>query len=102
MPIGERAKQFAPFLALRGLPEELAEKERIVQPRKIPSSDMAEHLDRMLQMLRPGHMVTVVYYRGGEYRQKTGMVARMDRRLHILQLVEEEICFEDLFEIRLL
>jgi hypothetical protein len=101
MPVSERAKQFAPFSALRGLPQELAEKERVIQPRKIPSADMAEQLDRMLQTLRPGHMVTVVYYCGDGYRHKTGMVARVDCRLRILQVVEEEISFDDLFEIRL-
>ena len=69
MTVADRAKQFAPFSALRGLPEELAQKERIYQPRKILSSDMAEQLDRMLQTVHPGHMVTVVYYQQGRYRQ---------------------------------
>jgi len=101
MPLSERAKQFAPFSALRGLPQQLAEKEQVIQPRKIPSADMAEQLNRMLQTLRPGHMVTVVYYCGGCYRKKMGMVARIDCRLRILQVVEEEIPFDDLFEIRL-
>ena len=101
MTVADRAKQFAPFSALRGLPEELARKERVFQPRKILSSDMAEQLDRMLQTVLPGHMVTVVYYRQGQYRQKTGMVARVDRRLRLMQVVEEEIPFDDLFEIRL-
>ncbi len=101
MPVSERAKQFAPFSALRGLPEELAEKERVVQPRKIPSPDMAEQLDRMLQILRPGHMITVVYYHEGRYLQMTGMTAKVDCRLRILQVVQEEISFDDLFEIRL-
>ena len=55
----------------------------------------------MLQTVLPGHMVTVVYYRQGQYRQKTGMVARVDRRLRLMQVVEEEIPFDDLFEIRL-
>ena len=101
MTVADRAKQFAPFSALRGLPEELAQKEKVYQPRKVLSSDMAEQLDRMLQTVHPGHMVTVVYYRGGQYRQKTGMVARVDCRLRLLQVVEEEIPFDDLFEIRL-
>ena len=101
MTVADRAKLFAPFSALRGLPEELARKETVFQPRKILSSDMAEQLDRMLQTVLPGHMVTVVYYRQGQYRQKTGMVARVDRRLRLMQVVEEEIPFDDLFEIRL-
>lgn len=101
MPPSERAKQFAPFSALRGLPEELAEKEKVIQPRRIPSTDMAEQLDRMLQAIRPGHMVTVVYYRRGQYLQRMGMVARVDCRLRVLQVVEEVISFDDLFEIRL-
>lgn len=101
MTVADRAKQFAPFSALRGLPEELARKEKICLPRRILSPDMAEQLDRMLQSLHPGHMVTVVYYREGEYLKKTGMVAGVDRRLRLLQVVEEEIPFDDLFEIRM-
>ena len=101
MTVADRAKQFAPFSALRGLPEELARKEQICQPRKILSCDMAEQLNRMLQTVQPGHMVTVVYYNEGQYRQKKGMVARVDCRLRLLRVVEEEIPFDDLFEIRL-
>ena len=101
MPVSERAKQFAPFSALRGLPEELARKEHTAVPRRIPSPDMAEQLDRMLQTVRPGHMVTVVFYREGRYLRMTGMTARVDPAQRILQVVEEKIPFDDLFELRL-
>ena len=101
MPVSERAKQFAPFSALKGLPEELLQKERVRLPRRVLSSDMAEQLDLMLKILRPGHMVTAVYCRDGEYLQITGMVARVDTRQRMLQIVEETIPFDDLFEINL-
>ncbi len=102
MPPAERAKQFAPFAALRGLPACLAQQEQQPVARKILSADMAEQLDRTLQMLRPGHMVQVVYYSGGEYKQITGMVAAVESHLRLLQVVRQSIPFDDLFEIRLL
>lgn len=101
MPAQERAKQFAPFSALRGLPEELAQKERVPVPRRIPSPDMAEQLDRMLQTVRPGHMVRAVYYRDGGYLQMTGMTAGVDPDRRVLRVVGEEIPFDDLFELQL-
>ena len=42
MPIEERAKQFMPFAALRGLPDALAAKEKVLVPRIELSPEMAE------------------------------------------------------------
>ena len=39
MPASRRAKQFAPFDALKGLKEAIAEKERIPTPRRILAED---------------------------------------------------------------
>ena len=42
MPIDERAKQFMPFAALRGLPDALAAKEKILVPKMELSPEMEE------------------------------------------------------------
>ena len=44
----DRAKQFMPFAALKGYPEALRKKERIVVPRIEMTEDYAEQLDRKL------------------------------------------------------
>ena len=63
----QRAKQFAPFSALKGLEEALAEKEREYEPQAELSDDAAEELDRCLRELQKGTAVTVKYYRDGGY-----------------------------------
>ena len=48
MSIENRAKQFMPFAALKGLPDALAAKEKIVVEKIELSSDMEEELDRKI------------------------------------------------------
>ena len=60
MPRQDRAKQFMPFAALKGLPEAIAKKERITV-RKIELSEcMAEELNRKFLLLERGKMVLFV------------------------------------------
>ena len=95
----QRAKQFMPFAALKGLPEALAEKERIVVPRAELSEEMAAELDRKMHLLEKGKVATVVYFAKDEYLKKTGMVARVDVSARILQIVNEKIPFDDILDI---
>jgi len=99
MPIEERAKQFMPFAALRGLPDALAAKEKILVPKIELSPEMAEELDRQMHRLAKGKMATVVYFHKGEYIKITGLVARIDETSHVLQIVNTKIRFEDILQI---
>ena len=60
MPIADRAKQFVPFAALKGLPEALSAKERITVDKIELSPEMAEELDRKMHLLQkilqPAHL----------------------------------------------
>lgn len=58
----DRAKLFLPFDALKGFREALAEKERIVVPKTELSEDRKEELDRLLHQIKPGDIITVVYF----------------------------------------
>ena len=53
MPQADRAKQFMPFDAVRGLREALAEKERILVPKKELSEEKKEELDYLLKEIQP-------------------------------------------------
>ena len=67
MDRAERAKQFMPFDALKGLREALREKEKIIVP-KIELSDYAKSiLDRKLHQIEKNDMLTVVYFEKGQY-----------------------------------
>lgn len=99
MDIGERAKQFTPFAALKGLPEALAERERIVVPKIELTEDMASQLDRKMQQVEPGKRITVVYFQGYEYLKIAGMAARIDKNCGFLQIVDTRIRFSDILDI---
>ncbi len=99
MPIEERAKQFMPFAALRGLPDALAAKEKVLVPRIELSPEMAEELDRRMHLITKGKMTTVVYFNNGEYIKITGLAARIDETSRILQIVNTKIRFEDILQV---
>ncbi len=99
MPIADRAKQFMPFAALKGLPEALAAKEKITVPKIELSPEMAEELNRKMYGLRPGQMATIVHFSNGEYIKTSGMVSRIDKTSRILQIVNTKIAFDDILDI---
>lgn len=101
MPIEERAKQFMPFAALRGLPDALAAKEKVLVPKIELSPEMAEELDRQMHLIAKGKMATVVYFHNGEYIKITGLVARIDETSRILQIVNTRIPFADILQVEL-
>ena len=100
MDRAERAKQFMPFDALKGLREALREKEKIIVP-KIELSDYAKSiLDRKLHQVEKNDMLTVVYFEKGQYVKITGMVARMDVSARTLKIVNTKILFDDIYDIQ--
>ena len=101
MPISERAKQFAPFSALKGLPEALKKMEKIVVPKRELTEERLTELNRALNQIKRGMMVTAIYFSEGEYLQITGLVARHDIQNQKLQIVDTVIPFADLYEIKI-
>lgn len=101
MPIEERAKQFSPFAALKGLPDALAAKEKILVDKPVLSEDTAEELDRTMHLLKKGSIASVVYFHNGEYIKITGMVARIEETSRILQIVNTRIAFDDILDIEI-
>lgn len=101
MSVENRAKQFMPFAALRGLPEALSMKEKIVVDKIELTEDMAAELDWNMRGLETGMMVTVVYFSKDEYLKKTGIVSRIDATARLLQVVETKIAFDDLLKVEI-
>ncbi len=99
MSVQDRAKQFMPFAALKGLPEALAAKEKIVVPKIKMSPEMETELDHKMHLLKCGKIVTVIHFCQGEYLKTTGVVARIDAACRLLQIVETKIAFDDILDI---
>ena len=70
----DRARQFLPFDALKGLQEALREKEVELDERKELSEESIEELSNKLQMVERGNKVRLVYYHQRKYRQIEGTV----------------------------
>ena len=100
MPVSDRAKQFMPFSALKGLDEALRTKEKIVVPKVELSPEMAEELDYKMHLLEKGKVTTIIYFSSGEYVKVTGLVARIDETSRVIQIVNTKIRFDDIFDIR--
>lgn len=99
MSVQNRAKQFMPFAALAGYEDALAAKEKIIVPKIELSEDMALELDRKMQLLEKGKMVSVTYYKNGEYLKQTGLIAKINTTCRILQVVSTKIPFDDILDI---
>ena len=80
MDRSERAKQFAPFDALRGLREALERKEREHerQEKRMRTEEETEALERVLPLLSRGKKVEALFYEGGFYLQARGVVEDVD------------------------
>lgn len=92
----ERAKQFMPFAALRGLEDALAAREHITVTRNELPPDAADELNRKMNELQPGNISTIIYYSHNEYIKITGMVTKIDVTSRIIQIVNTKIKFDDI------
>ena len=79
MPVSDRAKQFMPFSALKGLDEALRAKEKIVVPKVEVSPEMAEELDYKMHLLEKGKVTTIICFSSGEYVKMTGLVGSIPK-----------------------
>lgn len=95
----ERAKQFMPFAALKGYPDALRKKEKIVVQKAELSEEYQTELDRKLRQVHKNDIITVVYFCKNEYLKLSGMVSRFDESARILKIVNTKISFEDLYDI---
>ena len=95
MPIKQRAKQFAMFDAMKGLTEAIAEKERLIYPKRELERDRIEELNESLSILCPGDEVTVEYYcqYGKQYKKLTGKIKKIDTFWKELQIDDSFVAF---------
>ena len=99
MSVADRAKQFAPFSALKGLDEALRQKERVFVEKPELSDEAAEEISRKLMELSVGMRVCAVYYSDGECVSVEGIVTRIDKTFKKLTVVKTEIPMDDIVNI---
>ena len=101
MSTADRAKQFAPFSALKGLDEALRHKERVFVEKPEFSDEAAEELSQKLAKICVGMRVSVVYYFEGECISIDGLVTGIDKTFKKLTVVKTEISLDDILDIKI-
>lgn len=96
----DRAKQFLPFDALRGFRESLLEVEKLVEGKKILTSDSEEELNKKFLTVDIGSRVLVKYYYQFEYIESYGIVKKIDTIYKNLYLDNSKISFDDILDIK--
>lgn len=105
MDIGHRAKQFAPFAALKGFEESVRKKEIIYESKKILSEDKRCEIDRKLRLITYGMKIRVTFFNEsqenpdkGQYNTVDGIVDFYDPSIY-LRIGDNEINIMDISEI---
>ena len=101
MPISERAKQFLPFDAVKGLREALKKKEMVSESRHEVSEELAMELNEKIQAIQKGSTVTVTYYYIDAYIQLTGTVIHFDPVFRTLEIDDIVIEIDDILDLDL-
>lgn len=107
MPLSVRAKIFAPFSALKGLEDALAQKEEIVVPPVELTEYGAQELDEKLCALSPGQTVSMIWrcgQPGGEIRflQTSGKIGKVDHSLQTVLIAGRVISMREIRKIEFL
>lgn len=98
----DRAKQFAPFDALRGLREALAKQEEAHerQEKRELSEEEQASIEQALVELTRGDDVEALCFEDGKYIKVVGTVVRVDTNFRYLQIGEGRIAFSNLCGLR--
>lgn len=99
MPVSERAKQFMPFAAVKGLDEALKRKEKEMMPKKELSEEKAAELNLIFSRLKKGSVITAIYYGTGEYIQITGKITMLDVVNRLMRIEDTVVSFDDIRDI---
>ncbi|WP_270437935.1 hypothetical protein [Blautia massiliensis (ex Durand et al. 2017)] len=105
MDVGRRAKQFAPFAALRGLDETIRQQEIIYEPKRDLSEEKKNELDMKLRILTYGMKIQATYFQKfwkdpsvGQYHTLSGTIEFFDPSVH-LRIDDTEIQIQDICDL---
>ena len=99
MPVSERAKQFIPFSALKGLNEALAQNEKRYDEMPWMSDEATEAIKKTLAKIRPRDSVILDFNRYGRNRHIEGTVQRYDTAVRAIEVDSVQIAFDEIFNI---
>ena len=86
----DRARQFLPFDALKGLQEEYRKKEIVFENKKELSEDSLSELEKEFNKIDIGSSVKIQYYKNRKYCSIVGLVTSIDYIKKRIQIDENE------------
>lgn len=99
----DRARQFMPFDALKGLQEALREKEKEIEDRKELSEECYSEIDRILRRIENGVEVSIQFYKEKKYVDICGVVTKINRIKQMLIINDyTNIYFDDIIKIEII
>ena len=100
----DRAKQFAPFEALGGLRQALAEKE--LEHERKEKHEVSEEATQIIQntllKIKKGDKAEILCYDNGYYITVEGQINKIDYVYRYVVIGEGKIFFDDMYEIKIL
>lgn len=101
-PRQQRASQFSPFAALRGLEELIEDKTVLRTPRRELLEDAALELCETIARLRTGDEARVTYYHIDRYITTNGRVEKLDEIYRNIRLDGRTISLDDILDIEII
>ena len=100
----DRAKQFVPFDALKGLQEELRirEERRTRVKKKTLSEDQIAKISRVLGRVEQGSNVASCLYSKGHYITIEGYVTEINQIYEYIKIGNEKVFFADIYKIAII
>lgn len=99
MDIGNRAKQFAPFAALKGHEMELAKQLKRFEERILLAEDEIQRINETLLTIDRGDFVKITYYKDGTYETIIGAVDKLLDYEASIQIKDKKIKLDDIYRI---
>ena len=98
----ERAKQFMPFDAMKGLQEALRDREEKYSrvERRERGEDALALLSSEITRLERGDQVKILYYHSFHEVEKVGFVEKIDMVYRYIIVAGEKIVFDDIYEMK--
>lgn len=95
----ERAEQFLPFDAVKGLQFALREKENLCMNKVELSDEQIENISNLLGVMKIGDSIEVVYYDNKQYKKIQGKVTKISNVKKSIAIDNVEVFFIDIFSI---
>lgn len=97
----DRAKQFMPFDSLKGFKEEISKRQKVVVKKRNLSEDDLINLNRLINIIQIGMIVTIEYYDGVDYIKLSGVVSKINLELRYICIVKTKIIIDNIIDIKI-